>query len=106
MAGHQAGRNVHRRNTRSRRALGSDRREVDLWQVDQPGPGRTGVRAGAGAAGGLWGEGDDSAVTLLEGSGGRTRVGVSEGGRGIGRLRSLYHAAGPAGAGGVGSRTW
>src|SRR6266700_5127765 len=93
MAARKAGRNIHRRHVGSRRALGSNRGEIDLWAVDQPGPGRTGVGAGAWSAQDLWGEGETGTRAVLEDCGGRTRVGDSAGGRGLGRLGSFEHAA-------------
>src|SRR5260370_26924632 len=93
MAAHQGGRNVHRRHAGSRRARGSNRSKANHGQVDQPGPGRTGARTGAGAAANLREEGDAGTRAVLEDWGGRTRVGDSRGGRGLGRLGSFEHAA-------------
>src|SRR5579864_5987003 len=101
MAARKAGRNVHRRNAGSVRTLRSDRTEIDLWDnsyapfraTNQSGPGRTGARHGAGAAEDLWADGDSGAGAVLEDCGGRTRVGDSAGGRGLGRLGSFEHAA-------------
>src|SRR2546425_12114250 len=93
MAAHKAGQNVHRRHARSGRALSSHRGEIDLWEIDQPGPGRTGVRTWAGKAQNLWGESEADPSTVLEDRGGRTRVGDSAGGRGLGRLGGFEHAA-------------
>src|SRR5690242_18393825 len=101
MAARKAGRNVHRRNAGSRRALRSDCPEIDLWDnsyapfraTDQSGPGRTGARHGAGTPEDLWGESDGSAGVVLTDCGGRARVGDSAGGRGLGRLGSFEYAA-------------
>src|SRR5437016_3228816 len=38
MVARKAGRNLRGRNAGSRRALGSDRAEANLWEADQPGP--------------------------------------------------------------------
>src|SRR5256885_8650665 len=89
MAGRKTGRNLRGRDAGGRRALGGHRPEVNLWEVGQSGPGRTGAGAGAGTAEDLWGEGDAQAGAVLEDCGGRARVGDSRGGRGLGRLGSF-----------------
>src|SRR6266550_474179 len=93
MATRKAGRNIHRRNAGSGRSRGGDRREINLWEADRSGPGRTGACHGAGAAEDLWDEGDGGRSAVLEDCGGRTRVGDSAGGRGLGRLGGFEHAA-------------
>src|SRR5215472_3895707 len=93
MAPRKAGRNIHRRNIGSGRSHGSDRPEINLWEANWSGPGRTGARHGAGAAEDLWDEGDGGRSAVLEDCGGRTRVGDSAGGRGLGRLGGFEHAA-------------
>src|SRR5690348_7305590 len=93
MAAGKAGRNVRGRHARRGRTFGGHSGAAHHGQIDQPGPGRTGVGSGAGAAEEFRREGDVGAVAVLEDSGGRTRVGDSNGGRGLGRLGGFEHAA-------------
>src|ERR1700692_4795306 len=88
MAANKAGRNLRRRNAGGRRAFGGHRGAIVIGKrpVDQPGPGRTGAAERAGAAEGVWEFSEFRPLAVLEDCGGRTRVGDSEGGRGLGRL--------------------
>src|ERR1700748_950498 len=99
MAGRKTGWNVHRRNAGSRGPLGSHSGKANVRKVDQPGPGRTGTRAGSGATEEVWNDSEVGGVVVLEDCGGRARVGDSRGGRGLGRLGSFEHAAGSGRAG-------
>src|SRR5882724_3364789 len=101
MATNKSERNIRRRNGGSRGAFGSHRRKTgfgDLVRageraVDQPGPGRTGAADRAGAFDEVRVESELRFVAVLKDCGGRTRVGDSEGGRGLGRLGGFEHAA-------------
>src|ERR1700676_5782399 len=86
MAGNKTRRYLRRRHAGSRGPLGSYRAKIGVGQVDQLGPGRTGLRVGAGEFETVEGSRGPSEVGILEDCGGRTRVGDSEGGRGLGRL--------------------
>ncbi len=92
MATNKTGRNIRRRNTGSRRPFASNRRKNFFGQVDQPGPGRTGAADRAGAFEDARVESELRFVSVLKDCGGRTRVGDSDGGRGLGRLGGFEHA--------------
>src|SRR6202166_3649786 len=79
MAGNKTRRYLRRRHAGSRGPLGGYRAKISLGQIDQPGPGRTGLRVGAGEFETVEGSRDPREVGILEDCGGRTRVGGSEG---------------------------
>ncbi len=93
MATNKTGRSIRRRNIGSRRAFRSHSRKIELGPVDQPGPGRTGAADRARAFEDVRIESELRFVSVLRDCGGRTRVGDSEGGRGLGRLGGFEHAA-------------
>ncbi len=86
MAANKTGRNLRGRHARSGGSFGSHRRKAGFGPVDQPGPGRTGAADRAGEAGEVRLESELRFISVLKDCGGRTRVGDSEGGRGLGRL--------------------
>src|SRR3981081_482320 len=93
MAGCKTKRYLRRRHAGSRGPLSRNRQTISVGQVDQPGPGRTGVSVSAREFEAVEGSRDTREVSLLEDCGGRARVGDSEGGRGLGRLGGFLDAA-------------
>src|SRR5260221_9305779 len=94
MATNKTGRSIRRRHIGSRGPLGSHRGKIAVRPVDQPGPGRTGAADRAGAFDEIRLESELRFVAVLKDCGGRTRIGDSEGGRGVGRLGGFGYAAG------------